>query len=273
MGEIDLMILKSIFFELAESGLRFLRLGKFRISNVSTDINLVVDDLNKFGISIQAGFFSSEECSVMRQKIDSYILDSRVNVIVDKDGADHRIFFADQIDPLFAKFYNHPDIRKILALYTGTTQPSGMVLAARIDSVEGNVGSGGGWHRDSLYSRQFKTICYLSSVDQDAGPFQYIKGSHKKSDVLISYFKRLFTPGSSRFTNDEIRQYLKCTNKKVTSALGFEGSVVHVDTKGVHRGKPIKNGSRYALTCYFWHGKVPAHMNLTNQQKISATIL
>lgn len=223
--------------------------------------------IKKDGFTFEPAFYSKEKCKLLREKIDSLIKQKNSNVWIDDSGADHRVYFVNEIDNDFEQFYQHPKIREILAGYTGTVKPNGMLLAARIDAKEGNVGSGGGWHRDSPVTHQFKAICYLSDVTEKNGPFQYIKASHKKSDVLKTYLSGIFKPGQYRFTEDEIDNYLDKTGKVVTDFTAEEGTIAFADTKGIHRGKPIAEGSRYVLFCYFWHGNIPSHFNKLRQTK------
>ena len=56
--------------------------------------------------------------------------------------------------------------------------------------VQGSVGSGGGWHRDTRVKAQYKVIIYLTDCpDSDHGCFQYVPRSH---DLFNRYRLRLF---------------------------------------------------------------------------------
>lgn len=247
--------------ELVESFIRSFRLLFSRAKN--NHINTV---LKETGIVKIDGFYTKQECKKLRDKIDDYIERENTNLWVDDSGADHRVYFINEIDDEFNKFYEHPQIREGLLNYTGCSKPSGMLLAARIDAKEGNLGSGGGWHRDSPIRHQFKAVCYLSDVDAKHGPFQYIKGSHRKIDVFMAYLLGVFKTGQYRFTEDEIEKYLNKRSKEITEFTAKEGSVAFSDTKGIHRGKPIEEGSRYVLFCYFWDSAIPAHFSKLRQR-------
>jgi len=248
--------------EVLESLLRNIRI-LFYGNTKNNYLHVIKED----GFTFETDFYSKEKCKILRDKIDALIEQKCSNVWVDESDSDHRLYFVNDIDDDFTQFYQHPNIRKILADYTGTTKPNGMLLAARIDAKEGNLGSGGGWHRDSPITHQFKAVCYLSDVTEKNGPFQYIKASHKKSDVLKAYLSGVFKPGQYRFTEDEIDNYLDKTGKVVTDFTAEEGTIAFADTKGIHRGKPIVEGSRYVLFCYFWHGDIPSHFNKLRQTK------
>ena len=114
-----------------------------------------------------------------------------------------------------------------------------------------NLGSGNGWHRDS-FSRQFKAMIYLSDVSLDNGPFQYVEGTNNYANMseLTSYTKmpRL----SKRHTAEEVDSYLQ-KSKKTDQLQTFDakaGSLILFDSSGLHRGHPILEGTRYALTIY-----------------------
>lgn len=239
---------------------------RWRLLKVSSENSYVNESLKKDGITVKNNYLSSEECKHLRDKIDYYISSESSNVWCDEIGADNRIYFINEVDSDFDCFYKDSLIRNVLCKYTGTTNPSGMLLAARIDCKEGNLGSGGGWHRDSPITHQFKAICYLSDVGVKNGPFQYIKGSHKKLSLLKAYLMKLFKAGQYRFTEKEIEDYLEKTNSDLMELIGHEGTLAFVDTKGIHRGKPIGEGSRYVLFCYFWHKSIPEHFQNLRQK-------
>lgn len=222
-------------------------------------------ELEKNGLYIKENFLSKEQCNQYIKRIDE-LLDSDNNVWQDELGSDKRLYFIETLDEMFNKFYINPEIRNVLAAYTGTKNPKGMLLGSRIDFIDGNLGSGGGWHRDSPVTHQFKAICYLNNVSESNGPFQYIKESHCKSKVLLSYLKNVFRAGQYRFSDKEISNYLVTMNTEVTSVIGDAGTLVCTDTKGIHRGKPIQVGSRYVLFCYFWHDKIPKHFEQLKQK-------
>lgn len=248
--------------EVAETVIRGFRRFSVRILNKD-----VIDKIKQEGFTTKQGFYTPEECSNLRKKIDELIEDETVTTWVDDTGSDHRIYFANELHEEFDKFYSNSLIRDALAGYTGTKRPNGMVLAARIDAKEGNVGSGGGWHRDSPVTHQFKAVCYLSNVTKDNGPFQIIKGSHKKMDVLKSYFSGIFHAGQYRFSEREISNYLTYSEREISDFEAPEGTVAFADTKSIHRGKPIKEGSRYVLFCYFWHNEIPSHFAKFRQKR------
>lgn len=248
-------LLTALTKEIGEAILRNFRILKGK--NIRDDLNPVVTGLKSEGIFVKTDFYTPSECAKLRKKIDQLIDNTNVNVWSDDEGADQRVYFANDLDSDLKAFYDNQVIREVLRAYTGTSKPNGMLLASRIEYKENNQGSGGGWHRDSPFTHQFKAICYLNDVDEMNGPFQYIKKSQRKWYSITSYLKKIFKPGIFRFSEQDIKLYSKEQKQKITSVIGKEGSLVFADTKGIHRGKPLKSGFRYVLFCYFWHGEIP----------------
>lgn len=126
---------------------------------------------------------------------------------------------------------------------------------------EGNLGSGSGWHRDSPFSHQFKFILYLNDVNEGNGPFQYILGTHKE-DEIYRYTKVLEADlGKYRFSESDVDVIMrKMTNLKIANIIGNAGTLLIADVKGLHRGKPLEYGERWATTRYYFDKNIPSHL-------------
>ena len=100
-----------------------------------------------------------------------------------------------------------------------------------------NIGSGGAWHRDSNRA-QYKSIIYLSDVLDENGPFEYInERAHLK-------WIRVIKNGFGLRYNDN-PPFLE-------KIVGPSGTALYADTSKLHRGSPIFEGERHALTLYFY---------------------
>jgi len=257
-------LLIALIKNILESILR--KMKKLKISrDIKHSCKEEYNGLQNQGIYAINEFLSKEECESLIEQIDFYIDSRRFNIWEDELGADKRVYFINEVNDKFESFYKTPYFRKVLMSYTGITEPKGMLLAGRIDAVDGNLGSGGGWHRDSPVHHQTKAICYLSDVGPENGPFQYIMGSHSIKSVIKSYMKRIFSPGQYRFSNSEVESYVASMNENITDMTAKAGTLLFADTKGIHRGKPIESGRRYALFCYFWDKKIPEHFERLKQ--------
>lgn len=154
---------------------------------------------------------------------------------VDNEGADARIWsFERHIESQIYKLDVNKKIQEI-EKYTGRKINSWLIMANRISAVENNRGSGGGWHRDSPYAHQVKCIWYLNDVSENNGPFEYIPDSN------VNLIKKINTIGSYRYSEDfEQGNAVSCS----------KGTLLVSDTRCIHRGRPLVNGKRYALTLY-----------------------
>lgn len=255
-----LKLAESFIKEAAETFIRKCKTFFFKKKNQG-----VLSALNKDGLCVKTNALTADECDFMIHEIDRLLESESVNVWQDEQGADQRIYFAEAVSEQFKKLFNDSVSREILKEYTGTTNPVGFVLASRISYTKDNRGSGGGWHRDSPYTHQFKSIYFLNDVNEDNGPFQYIRGSHKKTRVLLSYLKKIFNPGQYRFSCSQIEAYQIEFKTPVESLVCDSGTLVYADTKGIHRGKPLSSGRRYAIFCYYWDKKIPKHFGSLKQ--------
>lgn len=260
-----MQLTKNLGKELAESVIRWWK-RLFVDKGVKFLLQKECAELGDVGVHVVGEFLSKKQCEELIKEIDGYIESGSNNIWSDNVGADNRVYFIDTINDKFKKIYDTPYFKNVLEVYTGIKNPVGMLLAGRIDAIEGNAGSGGGWHRDSPIHHQTKAICYLTDVDENNGPFQYIPGSQKKLNVIKSYLYKLFKPGQFRFTESEIDKYTEFTKSEVLDLVAPAGTLLFADTKGIHRGKPIISGRRYVLFCYYWDGKIPSHFQALKQK-------
>jgi hypothetical protein len=129
------------------------------------------------------------------------------------------------------------------------------------------------FHRDAS-GGDLKAIIYMSDVNAENGPFNYVVGSNKirlsKIDNLICeandqnglsgtdrQSRKTFSALPSKlrqkgsFGNDinDGSAFADCLLKSNWRITGQRGSVVLFDTKGVHRGGMIESGERRVITC------------------------
>ena len=76
---------------------------------------------------------------------------------------------------------------------------------------------------------------------------------------MKAYFYKLFYFEQYRFTDKEIEYYCDKSQLDIASVKGSTGDLILTDTKGIHRGKPLVEGERYVLFCYFWDKEIPKH--------------
>jgi hypothetical protein len=105
------------------------------------------------------------------------------------------------------------------------------------------------WHRDPGSGRILKLFLYLSDVDESAGPFTYVAGSHHggrfgnlfKSHVFGRY--GAYPPPGGVETS--------VPNEAVKIGTGVAGTIFFCDTLGLHRGGYATDRERIMYTALF----------------------
>lgn len=217
--------------------------------NLQKNEQAILDELFENGIAVIPNFFSKDECNKM---IDVF------NAIEHRHATfrynDKRVFGIQYLSSIHKKlFHDNQMFKKTGEAYIGDELVLQTTMAAKIVAQEGlKLGSGGGWHRDS-FSRQFKAVTYLSDVSIDNGPFMYIKGSHKMKNIKIVLhgLKEHIPISGYRYTNQEIEKIQSILGEKITYYTAPKGTLILVDTRGLHTGMPIAKGLRYSVFNYY----------------------
>lgn len=224
------------------------------------------------GIVVVPNFFSKEKAETIRQvvekKFDSitvqeweeikknirtyenrfgYPMADGTKCWTDKMHSDVRCNGSENLSPDIYAFAYDENLKAIGADMLQRNIDVRWCLANRITYVEGNLGSGGGWHRDMTYRNGFKALVYLTDVDETTGCFQYLK----KSSSAFHHLLKTPTPDKYQYTHDEVLKMVGNNESAIFNVTGNAGTLVLFDTNGVHRGKPIEKGVRYALTNYY----------------------
>ena len=218
------------------------------ISPLNERLSKALSKLKSNGVAIFPGRLSNSESDDIKKWVNSNLGNSK------KHGSDYRIWSAQQKNKLVNDlFSNNIDIKQIGERYLKSNISLQTTMAAKLTYQPGNLGSGQGWHRDS-YSAQYKSMCYLSNVDEDSGPFEYVIKSHTYKNIyneLVLNNKTKERYRFSRFEPDFVASYMERFNLKSEKFYGKKGEIIIFDSRGVHRGHPINKGKRYAITNYF----------------------
>jgi hypothetical protein len=211
----------------------------------------VIASLKEKGFYVWDGFLSPETCATLRGKIESIAIE-HPELVHPGTKHDLRLHGIENISDDFKFMAAHRILTKIASVYLGESTRTAFSLAARLESSESKIGSGGGWHRDSSFP-QLKAMAYLSDVEECNGPFQLLSGSHVflKSirDNIIGKQKY----GEVRWRGEEVEQVLSKTDRKrLNTFVAKQGTLIIFDSSTIHRGSPISEGRRYAVTNYFY---------------------
>ena len=141
------------------------------------NIKRYLDAVHEQGYAVVDGFWSAEKCQLACTSIELAIRDgSPCRLWTDAIRSDERLYWAERLGGDLAAFWGDQFIRSARKYYSGLSGGDSLLLAARIRFMEGNLGSGGGWHRDSPHRSQFKALMYLTDVTESTGPFEYLDG-------------------------------------------------------------------------------------------------
>jgi len=92
------------------------------------------------------------------------------------------------------------------------------------------------YHFDMDRVKFIKFFFYLSDVDEETGPHCYIEGSHRSLPFNFQ--------DERRFTDEEVRKYFPGKERILT---GKKGTILAVDTRGLHKGLELSKGHRLLL--------------------------
>ena len=233
-------------------------LGSINFNKIKIDKkkqNLIVKSILSNGYFIVEDYMKQSDCEKVMKEIDIFISKYPDFTYQDNENSDQRIFGAEYVSNSIKLFYNDKKNLNICEDFLGDESQCLMTMGNKVTFQSTNFGSGGGWHRDSLY-KQFKAILYLNNVSDTNGPFEFIKNSNNfifyLKTLKILKNKNLF---DTRFSDDEIMMLKENYNLQVEKIKKKQGTLILVDTSNLHRGSPLQNGERYALTNYYYPKK------------------
>jgi len=183
------------------------------------------------------------ENNICRFVIDKFDELKNKNIVSNITNDDVRIFgFEKVLGKGLANFFFNLDKKSSIKFFKKEPLFQTIMVNKTFKPENGfGLGSGAGWHRDSYLKKQMKTIFYLTKVNNDNGPFTFLEPKNK-------IFSRSYPFG--RRYGEDINKYLNfCGHKKIITSNepGYGFSII---SNFIHRGMPVKNGVRYALTVY-----------------------
>ena len=210
----------------------------------------ILTEVKKNGYAVIPNFFDKSQCDACINDMD-WMFENKKEFVHNTEYADYRIFGAEELSENIKKFANHNLLHKLANAYNAVPTSNGFTLAGKIEFTGHEYGSGGSWHRDS-YFRQFKSLLYLTDVSEDNGPFQVVLASHDTKNISSDSKTANLESMQCTFDQKTVKKILEDEPDRLKTLTGKAGTVVLVDTSTIHRGIPLKNGVRYALTNYFF---------------------
>ena len=103
------------------------------------------------------------------------------------------------------------------------------------------------WHRDPDDKRMCKMFLYLKDIDNNSGPFQYIKGS--QCGGRWSHVAPQRPPKGSYPPQGEVERSV--APEDITVCTGQAGTIIFADTAGLHRGGYATESERLMSTAEY----------------------
>lgn len=226
------------------------------------DYKHVMPDLKKDGVVVIENFLSSNESHILKEEVLLAHKKYADRLKIYEEGCDSRFFGIDNYMPSNSDFLAPDFCIDLCNAVQGLKSWNKVTMSNYLTPTKDNSGSGGGWHRDSPFSNQFKSFLFLSDVDYNNGPLSIIKGSHLRENIK-KFSKVLGTKTSQyRFSDDEVEKAIKLLGWRETMLTCHAGTLVFANTRALHRGTPIRSGNRIALTNYYFKKEIPKHFGV-----------
>jgi hypothetical protein len=217
------------------------------------EVDEILASIRSSGIAVVPNYWPTEKCAAARGELDRLIVQYPDAVNIFSGGSDKRMFGVEEVSSLLGEFHHDPFLRGVGEFVGGLALYNFATLGACIEATGANNGSGDGWHRDG-HGYQFKSILYLSDVTDDNGPFEFLPGSHKRWRAAFdTALGGLPPPPGTRYEPVLVDRMVSQFGIKRQHYPAKAGALLLVNTSGIHRGRPLRSGSRYALTNYYYH--------------------
>lgn len=208
-------------------------------------------EIQKNGFAIIPNFVSKEFCESARKEVDRLLKDYKEHV--SQSWPDLRIYGAELLSEKIMEFHSNKFLHNLSDHYWARKTCNAWTLANWIDYNERSkkFGSGGGWHRDNP-NRQFKSILYLNDVNEKNGAYQIIRRSHKLLQFIKDMKAGNLDYGQIRINDEQLANIIRDNPDRLVTCTGEAGTLIVKDCCCIHRGGPLQEGERYALTNYFF---------------------
>ncbi len=225
--------------------------GAPNLALLSPSHQKVLAEVKDVGFSAIENFVSQSECENLRQLLTKRLAENP-SLLHPGTQNDQRLHGIENVESTFRSFTENTELRKLASAYLQRPSRVAFTLGACLRVVEGGLGSGGGWHRDSI-TPQFKTMLYLTDVSVDNGPFQVLERSHHLLQTIKDNRAAGLAYGKVRITQEQVDKVLESSSHDRLHTLNYPaGTLLIFDSSTIHRGRPIYSGTRMALTNYFY---------------------
>ncbi len=123
------------------------------------------------------------------------------------------------------------------------------------------------YHFDMDRIKWLKFFIYLTDVKPTNGPHSFVAGSHRSGAIPSSLLKK----GYARLIDEEVKREFSEENFIEFSAP--RGTIIAEDTRGLHKGKHVKEGDRLILQIQFSNSLFGAYYPKSSFDKVVSETL
>lgn len=250
-------IASSIFYFLYKKYIHYRR-----YENTSVDSDGILTRLFADGIVVIPNFITNEACGRIVSSFRSHFNDIHSgNFIKSKfhyfpDYGVTRILEADKLSNESLLFFNNEYVNNIAQKYV-SKKASSYQKMIELRSGDNTKSKSDGIHFDD-WKQRFKSFLYLNDVTSDNAPFRYYPGSHlgkgwrlRRLLAEYDYFLHGKSGKYGYFSRDEFSKFKHKLTFPEQVCCGSAGTLILVDTRGLHSGTPLVSGQRMMLASYF----------------------
>lgn len=215
---------------------------------MSQEVYDALETLKRDGIVILPEFVDPNAVTEMRRVVDESITQGRFRYGGGKIGFEEpppnagsiarmNVLDATLCSRCFIRYALDDFIVKVVNAYLGLDSILAGIVAYRTQPTQTSPKESFLWHYDNT-PLQVKAICYLTEVAEDDGPLAFVTGTHRRRSVAATYEE-------TRYDESKIpvEGRILC--------VGKPGTVLIVDTSGVHRAMPNKRGHRDVVSVLY----------------------
>lgn len=219
------------------------------------DVPALRTEFEENGVVLLPDAFDQEFCDNAKSFIDSW--DGEKDLLY--KGTEIRIWDAQNKKDLLGEFYKSCH-KTIEDLFEKSHNPY-TLLAIRnlpIPPKDDEVQMGR-WHLDS-FCEQVKIFLFLTDTSEESGPFEFVPGSHETTFKYKNLLSGKYITVSDIFKktrsyqslNEGWIESLEKQGMPSKAVICKAGTAMIVNTSAIHRARPCRAGSRYALTAYYY---------------------
>jgi len=215
---------------------RYFYYQRYRSMDAPPEAASVVDQLRRDGIVIIPDYFPIDRLAPLRAEImpalDRLLAGDgtlRENSWVSDEYGIARLLKIDKRCETSKAFFNDSFVNTVAKAYVSEDVQS-FHRFGEVRATIGAVSSSDIRHFDDWRIR-FKAWLLLDDIDEGRAPMVYYKGSHVRRPWRVNHDFEYYRDG--------------------LTGTGRAGTLILADTRGVHRGSPVRTGPRYLLANYF----------------------